>query len=284
MLLTPYVRFAMHHIWLENYYADRVLWDHEIIFIEHGSLKFRIADKDYIAVENDCILLRPNVPHIIEWNGNNCSQPHVHFDFYTQEDSDKVGISFKARSEMSKKEKMLFREDFYSKNNIEIPDIIHLKNPIKVKNLLYEIINEFTYKKPNYEIFLQGLMIELIGTILRENEIINNNSSKVQNLNDIIVFMNENVDQNLTLDDFANYLKVSKWTVIKLFKNNFHCSPMKYYNNLKVIRAKNLLDFSFLSVSDISEKMNFEEPQTFSRWFKQNSGFYPSTYRKNKQM
>lgn len=283
MQLTPYVRFAMHHVWLENYYINRSIWDHEIIFIEHGSMKITIDGKVYIAKENDCVLLRPKVQHTIEWNGENCSQPHVHFDFFYQDDSESVGISQVTINQMTSDQKNQFRKDFYLENVINMPYILHLKNPIQVKTLIYNIIDEFTYKKKYSEYYLQGLMIELIGAILRENSLSEAVEEKAQQLNDIIIFMNENVDNNLTLDDFADKLHVSKWTLIQIFNYNFHCTPIKYYNKLKYLRAKDLLEYSFLHIHEISEKMHYEEPQTFSRWFKGMDGNYPNHYRKKRK-
>ena len=50
-MILPYVRFAMKHVWLEGYYINRDIWDNEFIFIDHGSLKFIINGKEYIALE-----------------------------------------------------------------------------------------------------------------------------------------------------------------------------------------------------------------------------------------
>lgn len=57
---------------------------------------------------------------------------------------------------------------------------------------------------------------------------------------------------------------------------------MKFYNKIKLLRAIDLLKYSFYSINEIGEKMGFNDPQTFSRWFKNLDGNYPSFYRKNK--
>lgn len=280
--MMPYVRFAMHHVYLENYYINRSIWDHEIIFIESGSMKITIDDKEYIVKKNDCVLLRPDVHHIIEWNKENCAQPHVHLDFEYLEDRKRVGVSFKEKKNMSKEELKFFREDFYKKNNIDIPYVVHLKNPLLVKNILYRIIDEYTFQHPFSENILSGLAVELIGTILRDFEYSIDDLKTSQQLNETIIYMNENVDNNLTLENFADNLKVSVWTLIQMFNKRFKTSPVKYYNQIRYLRAKDLLQFSFLPINKISEKMGFQEPQTFSRWFKRIDGNYPSFYREQR--
>ena len=271
----------MHHIWLDSYYIDRELWDHEIGFIEKGSLKITVNGETYIARENDVFLLRPGTRHTIEWNGENCSQPHVHFDFVKQPDSEKVGVSFLRREQMSPEQLTFFREDFYKANGIDVPVLLHVTNPAKVKTLLFEIIDEFTNNHPYAEAVMQGLMAQLIGELLRESaEKGLAQGSLEQQMNSVIMFLNENVDSNLSLPEIASHINVSEWTLIRLFNKTYNCSPMKYYNRLRHTRALGLLQYSILPVMEISDKMNFSEPQTFSRWFKSIDGNYPSFYRR----
>lgn len=283
MKIKPYVRVAMHDIWTKNHYMDRAIWDHEIIFIESGSMKFTIEGKVYIANENDLVLLRPRIHHIIEYHNGECSQPHVHFDFYKKEDSDRVRVSFIRDDQMTKNQKQMYREDFYKANNIDMPYVIHLKDPDSVKKILYKIINEFTIKNKYYEIILQGLMIEFIITILRDSSFLDDFEGKKELLYNITTFMNKNVDNNLTLEDFSKEFNISKWSLIQLFNEQLRITPLKYYNNLKHLRAKELLKYSFLSINEISQKMNYNEPQTFSRWFKDIDGNSPIFYRKDKE-
>ncbi len=280
MKIDPYVRFAMHHVWIEGYYFNRVMWDHEIIFIEKGSLKFTIDGKVYIARQNDIVLLRPNVPHIIEYNGEPCSQPHVHFDFYERDDSEKVTVSRIQKNQMTEEELSYFREDFYKANSINMPYIIHPKNPLEIKELLFKIIDEFTYKNAFSSLTLKGLMYELIATVLRENEQINNPDLMAGRINELISYMNANVDKNITLDNLSEMMGVSKWKLIRKFNDYYHTTPINYYNKIRHLRAKDLLLNSLIPINKIAEMMNFDEPQTFSRWFKNLDGNYPSYYRK----
>jgi len=144
--LRPYIRLARRHTYLSEYHLDRSIWDHEIIFIEKGSLRFIFDDKEYVAHENECVILRPRMHHKIEWNGVDCEQSHVHFDFFYREDSPYVGVSMLREDQMSDAEKALFREDFYTANGIDIPTVIHLNEPYVVRDLFHRIIDEFTYK------------------------------------------------------------------------------------------------------------------------------------------
>ena len=280
MEMSPYVRLALHHVFLENHYIERSIWDHEIIFIESGSMKFTINDQVYIVKENDCLIIPPDCYHKLEWNGENCNQPHIHIDFNYLPDRENFGVSFQTRKQMTETQLSFFREDYFKKHNIEMKNVIHLENPVKVKNLLYEIINEFNCNHSFRNVILQGLVTELIGILLRENELGSIVNNKVVQLNNVVIYMNESVDLNLSLDDIAEKFDVSKFTLTRNFAKHFNCSPMKYYDNLRYVRARNLVLYSFLPINEISFIMNFSEPQTFSRWFKKMDGKSPNYYRK----
>jgi AraC-like DNA-binding protein len=270
MNMDPYVRFAMHHTYKEGYYISRQIWDHEIIYIEEGTMKITIDGKVYIVEKDDVVILRPRVPHTIEWNNEDCKQPHVHFDFFHQNDSDKVGVSLRRPAQMNYEEKHYFREDYLSKNDIDLPYVFHLKQSRIIKTLMYKIIDEYEYKFQNYKIVLKGLLIQLFAYILRDYRLgqIKNHDVNVRVLDDLVEYMIENSENALTLSDFVEFSGLGKWELNHVFKEGYLITPKRYYNNLRLSRAKNLIMFSGLSIKQVAYKMNFDSPQTFSRWFK----------------
>ncbi len=68
-----------------------------------------------------------------------------------------------------------------------------------------------------------------------------------------------------------NYLR-------RLFENFYGLSPIKYINNLKIKRAKELLLSGLYSVSETAYESGFSDLSHFSRFFKENVGVLPSEY------
>ncbi len=280
--ISPYVRFAMFHRYIKGYYIERSIWDHEIIFINSGQMKITIKDNVYIVKENDCVILRPNVYHKIEWHEEDCEQPHVHFDFFQHPDNELVQISMKQREHMSSKEISYFRSDYFKENNIDLPDVIHLQKPYIVKDILYQIIEEYTYKVNHSGYILKGLMTQLIGAILRDYHLgkVDEFSIYANKLNELIIFMERNVDENLSLDDLANQAQMGKWNLNRLFNERFGYTPISYFHRLKYNHAKKYLLYTTKSIKEIAYQMNFDSPQSFSRWFKKIDGNSPIIYHK----
>ncbi|MFP4177512.1 MAG: AraC family transcriptional regulator [Acholeplasmataceae bacterium] len=280
--LSPYVRHAMHHTYIKGYFIERHIWDHEIIYINKGKMRITIADRTYTVSENDCILLRPDVYHRIEWAGEDCEQPHVHFDFFYRDDSPEVTVSMKLKEHMTERELSYFREDYYAANGLDIPDVIRLRNPYRVKELLDQIIDEFTYKVNYSGYYLQGLVTQLFATILRDYHlgIADANSPYSHELDDLIVFMSEHVNENLSLDDLAREAGMGKWNLNHLFKQRYNITPIRYFNRLKYNQAKRCLQFTSKTIKEVAYTMGFDSPQSFSRWFKAMDNRTPGYYHK----
>lgn len=91
----------------------------------------------------------------------------------------------------------------------------------------------------------------------------------------IVSFMSERVSENLTLGDIAKANNVSVSYVKLLFSTYAGISPKAYFNQLRVRRATELLRKG-LSVTEVSDSMNFSSPNYFSSFYKKHTGLSPS--------
>ena len=98
-------------------------------------------------------------------------------------------------------------------------------------------------------------------------------------VNDIIVLLKENVTARITLDDICRHTYYSKTFLNNIFKKNTGTSIMKYYTELKIQRAKELLREN-VSLSSIALQLKFESPTYFTKVFKKYMGMTPSAYQK----
>ena len=276
----PYVRLAMLHKYIEGYYIERHMYDHEIIIIDKGSMKITIEGESYIVKEDDCILLRPNIHHKIEWNGEDCLQPHVHFDFSYTSQSKITPVSMITKDRMNEKELSLIQKDWFKENSIAIPIIIHLKEPHIAKGILFEIIKEFDNQSAYKELLLSDLLLKLVHRILIDYSLESVKLSRPyqSDIEKLITHMHDNIENDLSLDDMAKYINLSKWNLIHYFNAYFNQSPVKYQNSVKYHKVKFLLQYSAMNVKEIAYKFNFDTPQTFTRWFKKLDNHPPLFY------
>lgn len=142
-----------------------------------------------------------------------------------------------------------------------------------------------------YNIFIlsECLNIQEFGELLSEicNVIIDGAAGKEIKVSDIvdraIAYMQENFqDPNLTMNAVAEYLEISSVTLSVEFKNVMDIRPTDYLGNLRIEKAKALLEGSNLPVREISLAVGYEDDRIFFRRFKKYTGMTPGQYRSGK--
>jgi AraC family transcriptional regulator, arabinose operon regulatory protein len=98
-----------------------------------------------------------------------------------------------------------------------------------------------------------------------------------------ILFMHENIETQINLSELAAHCGFSVSHFCLLFKRKTSRSPIDYFNNLKIQKSCQMLDFSDLHIKEIAASLNFEDQFYFSRVFKKIMGMSPADYRKKKK-
>lgn len=279
--INPYVRRAWHHNLNSNIVIERVIFDHEIIYIDSGKLKLTIDKKIYYVNEGSCIILPPNVQHKIEGIDDSTWQPHVHFDFYELPDSDEVPVSFKTLNNMEEKEKKYMRKNFFLEHKIHIPYVVKLKNPTRVRQILFKIIETHTQQNIFSDLILKGLIIDLVATILTDYHTSQGAySDKTRKINELISHVINNINHDYTLEEMAKITNLTIWNLIQTFNKMYNTTPKKFFEKYRILHAKTLLEVENMAIKEIAYQMEFDSPQTFSRWFKKIDGKNPTFYKK----
>lgn len=98
-----------------------------------------------------------------------------------------------------------------------------------------------------------------------------------------ILYMNEHIDSQINLTDLASLSGFSVSHYSMIFKKKTSRSPIEYYNNLKIQKASQMLDFTTFNIKEIATRLDFEDQFYFSRVFKKAMGLSPADYRKKKK-
>jgi AraC-like DNA-binding protein len=91
--------------------------------------------------------------------------------------------------------------------------------------------------------------------------------------------MREDVRGELSLGEFAQSVNLSVWRLCHIFKSDVGMPPIRYLRLLRMERAKDLLESSFLSVKEIAYRVGLNDESHFVRDFKSTYGFSPALYR-----
>ncbi|MFN2411086.1 MAG: GlxA family transcriptional regulator [Halomonas sp.] len=96
---------------------------------------------------------------------------------------------------------------------------------------------------------------------------------------EIVALMESNLEEPIELDELARYVNVSRRQLERLFQRYLLCSPSKYYLKLRLVRARQLLKQTPLSIIEIASVCGFVSTPHFSKCYREYFGVPPRNER-----
>lgn len=92
-------------------------------------------------------------------------------------------------------------------------------------------------------------------------------------------YIEENYKKDISLDDVSRSVDISPYYFSKLFKEETGENFIEYLTNLRIERAKKLLQVRDMSIKTVCLETGYSDPNYFSRIFKKQVGVTPTEYR-----
>lgn len=233
------------------------------VYVLNGTGMIKISDVQYIVQQDEFYLIPPQTYHEIA--------SYRDFEFKT--------IEIKFTNDNQKVINYL--------NNL--PDKIEINDP-KVRYSLEIILKEASNTEIFYRYIINAKFADIILNLLRMYNYQTTNSKKYQKsdeiyentedsgLQDVIKFINKNINAPLEIKELAKIAKLSEAYFCTVFKNKFGISPNQYVNKIKVTKAKELMLYSDLNITQIADLLGFTSLHYFSKFFKKKEGVSPLEY------
>ena len=92
-------------------------------------------------------------------------------------------------------------------------------------------------------------------------------------------WMEAHYKDNITLEDIASIAAMNSQHFLRMFKQVYSITPHQYLIDLRLKKARQLLDSNDMTISDICQSVGFESAFSFSVLFKKRFGLPPSHFR-----
>jgi len=208
-----------------------------------GNAQVIIENMNYEVTKDSIVIINPR-----QWHSCNPASDHPwsYYMFYIDETWFKTKIT-----EITgiNKSEILIKSNILLKNNL-VNKLKDLYKSIESRNTIMDI-EEKTYSIINY-IFNLNEKIEV-----RENK---------NEINSAINYMEENVENSVSLHDVVELLNMSPFHFIRLFKTETGITPHKYFMNLKINKSRKYLEGG-LSPLDGAYKLGFYDQSHFIKLF-----------------
>lgn len=176
-----------------------------------------------------------------------------------------------------------FAINFNISENISFsPFVAEIKNPSGFLKYFSSANNNWKRKKPGYMMKCKADLYNVIYSIQKEHLSGYYPKNKIFIIEKAVNYIHENyASETLKIEELSRLCGITPEYFRKIFKNFYGISPIKYINNLKITRAKELLESNLYSVSEVATQSGYNEICHFSREFKKHTGFNPSEFLKN---
>lgn len=95
-------------------------------------------------------------------------------------------------------------------------------------------------------------------------------------------FMQSNYSRRITVQHTADHVNIDRSSLFRIFVKGLGISPQQYLIELRMNKARSLLEKYSLSVSQTAYSTGYTDPAHFSRVFKNKFGISPKDHCKNK--
>ena len=227
--------------------------DYEVHIVKRGTVIYEVEGNECIISDGQLIIIPPLLKHTAK---------------QTCECIEKYALTFSASEDL----------------------IESMKTPLiafadqRIFDAITFVKNEHTNKKPIFRALAESRVLEIIALIFRDiiredydsaDEVVSDPRFEMAKR-----YIIDNSELALSVGDVASYCSVSEKQLCRLFVKYSSTTPLKYIATARAERVKQFISESDLTLSEISEKMNFNNEYYFNTFFKRQVGISPGAYKK----
>lgn len=159
--------------------------------------------------------------------------------------------------------------------------VIHAGVHEEILDSFLRIFERIEKEPPGFQQIASGEIIKLLGQLVTFEKQKEFSGKAIGRIIEKARFaMRNEADNSFDLEKFTAENNIGYSFFRRMFKNFTGIPPRQYFLQLKLMRAKELLQGTDKSIKEISYQLGFESIYYFSRFFKQKTGMSPSEFRK----
>lgn len=237
----------------------------ELLLVLDGEVDLTVNDQHYTLKEEDLILINRNDLHELE-----------------SSDATLIAIQIDLERLMLSNNIESLKFDCFSQGQMNT-------SYNTIKEIIAQMVFTNTQNDESTNSYNLSLTYALISELLKsfqseEKHYTHKSEKHLQRLTDILTYIKNNYEKNLTLNELAKREHLSVPYLSSFFDKYIGMNFSTYYDKLRTEYAVNDLISSDLSIEDIALKHGFSETRSFLRAFKKEYDTLPSVYRKKNKI
>ncbi len=157
-----------------------------------------------------------------------------------------------------------------------------------VLSCMRKILTEMQNRESNFQILCQAYMDIIVVQLMRNASVsavpIHSRLPANRQCATVKRYIDHHYKENLTLDELAEKVSISKYHMAHAFKREYGVSPINYIIDCRIREGKRLLAETDLAPSQIASILGFSSSSYFCKTFSNIEGTSPTEYRKANQV
>ncbi|GAA5225455.1 AraC family transcriptional regulator [Membranihabitans marinus] len=160
----------------------------------------------------------------------------------------------------------------------------HLDNHQGIQQLVDRLVFTFTEEHKSKDIFIDGIIKELIIRLLQSkarNSLLENTDNYLSDhrIAYAISYIKQHLTETISIDKLVDKACMSKSHFFKIFKNTLGISPIEYITCERIKFSKKLIRNTNDQIADIAYKSGFNNASYFNKKFKEYEMITPSEFK-----
>ena len=167
---------------------------------------------------------------------------------------------------------------FFHKDSVASYFLKRSSHTKELARIFSQINEEGTLRQPGFSFIAQGLVLQVLGYLLREGTLISSHlPTSSQEALKMEEYVYSRLSDNLTLQAAAEYAGYSPTYFSKYFQKMMGVPFKAYVDQVKITAAKNML-LEGMTVTQAAFELGYETPSSFCRAFKRIAGSSPTAF------
>lgn len=264
-----------------------------VYIIKKGEMYIKEDENKYVLKAGDFFLLQPNKMHM-GYDKACCDYYYIHFEQeeipHTNKPLEEIlhEIFINRSKSLNSNARGYFD---YSNSICYIPKHFHIADESVCSHFMYvlkDALIEYDKKLEHYRILFSCKLIEILASVSKEyiaTEVEKSPSTYSKSylkIEAIENYINSNYNKRINSWDIEQSFKFNYDYLNRIFRNITGYTILNYLNMVRINKAKELIEHTTMSLSEISFAVGINDPYHFSKTFKKVTGISPIDYRKKR--